>query len=200
MDMEDGLEAGIERPQDPGPGQRFQQDVAKVVDFGLVKALASETTDVTMSASIVLAGTPQYMPPEVLTATSSGDPRSDLYALGATGYFLLTSEPVFQAATVAEAFGHHLHSPPVPPSERSTQAVPPDLEAVILRCLAKNVDDRPVSARALLREGDAGGAESILRPAMGVLPGDREVVELLREALVVLGRAAEAERLSVKAA
>jgi predicted Ser/Thr protein kinase len=126
-----------------------EPDVAKVVDFGLVKRLEASSPEVTMSASIVLAGTPLYMPPEALTSPEAGDPRSDLYAVGAVGYFLLTGQPVFEAGTVAEAFAHHLHTPPTPPSQRTKRPVPPDLEAVILRCLNKSIEARPHDAAAL---------------------------------------------------
>jgi serine/threonine-protein kinase len=129
-----------------------EPDVAKVVDFGLVKPLVTTEPDLTMSSSIVLAGTPLYMAPEALTSPNAGDSRSDLYALGAVGYLLLTGQPVFEAATVAEAFGHHLHTQPVPPSRRVSHAIPADLERVILRCLNKKVDDRPATAHALARE------------------------------------------------
>jgi serine/threonine-protein kinase len=126
-----------------------EPDVAKVLDFGLVKPLASNSAAMTMSASNVLTGTPLYMPPEAMNAPDTADPRSDLYAVGAVGYFLLTGHPPFEGATVFEVIGHHLHTTPVPPSMRTTNAVPPDLEAVILRCLRKNREDRLPDARAL---------------------------------------------------
>jgi eukaryotic-like serine/threonine-protein kinase len=124
-----------------------EPDVAKVVDFGLVKPLASDTSALTVSLSTVLTGTPLYMPPEAMNAPDVADPRSDLYALGAVGYFLLTGHPVFEGTTVFEVIGHHLHTEPVPPSQRTNNAVPADLEAVILRCLRKKPDDRPRDAR-----------------------------------------------------
>jgi serine/threonine-protein kinase len=126
-----------------------EPDVAKVVDFGLVKPLASNSAAMTMSVSNVLTGTPLYMPPEAMNAPEVADPRSDLYALGAIGYFLLTSHPPFEGVTVFEVIGHHLHTTPAPPSTRTTNPVPPDLEAVILQCLRKNPDDRPHDARVL---------------------------------------------------
>ena len=100
------------------------------------------------------------MAPETLSAPGTYDPRSDLYGVGAVGYFLLTGKPVFEAGTIAEAFGHHLHSEPVPPSERIGRQLPPDLEAVILRCLRKQMDERPASARELARQLDACGLAS----------------------------------------
>ena len=129
-----------------------EPDVAKVVDFGLVKRLTPDGPAVTMSTSLVLTGTPLYMAPEALTTPDAIDARSDLYALGAVGYFLLTGKPVFEAGSMAEAFGHHLHTAPIPPSQRTTNPIPAELERVILSCLSKSVEGRPPSARVLQSE------------------------------------------------
>jgi len=129
-----------------------EPDVAKVVDFGLVKPLTPEGPELTASTSSVLTGTPLYMSPEALSAPDTADARSDLYALGAVGYFLLTGQPVFAGRSVFEIVGHHLHTQPVPPSQRTTHPVPPDLEAVILRCLHKRTAERPQNARVLRDE------------------------------------------------
>ena len=126
-----------------------EPDVAKVVDFGLVDSYASDDPRLTNSMPGGLTGTPLYLSPESLRSPDAGDPRSDLYALGAVGYFLITGRPVFDAATIAEIIGHHLHTDPVPPSQRLGRPLPPDLEAVLLQCLRKQADDRPSSARAL---------------------------------------------------
>jgi serine/threonine protein kinase len=84
---------------------------------------------------------------------------SDLYSLAVVGYFLLTGRPIFDADTVADFIRHHQVSQPVPPSAR-VASVPKDLEAVILRCLAKDPGQRPASAqvfrRQLLACADAG--------------------------------------------
>jgi serine/threonine-protein kinase len=126
-----------------------EPDVAKVVDFGLVKPLEPDSAAMTVSMPNVLTGTPLYISPEAMNAPDLADPRSDLYALGAVGYFLLTGHPPFEGTTVYEVIGHHLHSTPVPPSEKTMKAVPPDLEAVILQCLCKKPEERPADARAL---------------------------------------------------
>jgi eukaryotic-like serine/threonine-protein kinase len=133
-----------------------EYDVAKVLDFGLVRRFDAGAPDATMPAStspsMVLAGTPLYMPPEVLTSPDSADPRSDLYAVGAVGYFLVTGHPVFDATTAGEAIAHHLKTEPIPPSRRTNRPIPPDLERLLLRCLSKSLEDRPPDARTLQRE------------------------------------------------
>lgn len=125
-------------------------DVAKVLDFGLVKELdQSEDTSLTKADSIT--GTPQYIAPEAITSPDDVDARSDIYALGAVGYYLLTGTHVFGGNTVIEVCSAHLHEQPVPMSKRTDNAVPPELEALILSCLYKPRDERPQSAAELQR-------------------------------------------------
>ena len=129
-------------------------DVAKVVDFGLVKSFETANVDPEMTSANVMVGTPLYMAPEAIGGNAALDGRSDLYALGAVGYFLLTGAPVFQAKNVVEIFAHHLHTPPEAPSVRTGSHIPEDLERVVLRCLAKRPHERYDSARALLQALD----------------------------------------------
>ncbi len=126
-------------------------DVAKVVDFGLVKSFEAAGSNAGFDVTSVnlLVGTPLYMPPEAIGGQTALDGRSDLYALGAVGYFLLTGTPVFRANSVVELFAHHLHTLPEPPSVRNGDRLPEDLERVILRCLAKRPGERYDSAKAL---------------------------------------------------
>ncbi len=128
--------------------QGGELDIAKVLDFGLVKTV-EEPADSGLTQDGTLTGTPLYMPPEALADPSKVDARSDLYSVGAVGYFLLTGTHVFDGKTVVEVCGHHLHTPPTPPSERLGKTVPPDLEALILRCLEKDAAERPQNAREL---------------------------------------------------
>jgi serine/threonine-protein kinase len=123
-------------------------DVVKVLDFGLVKQIA---TDVSSSLSTVntIVGTPLYMSPEGIAAPDRVNAKSDLYALGAVAYFLLTGAPVFSGQTIVEVCSHHLHTVPVPPSRRTEQPIPVDLERIVLDCLAKDPRERPESAEAL---------------------------------------------------
>jgi serine/threonine-protein kinase len=123
-----------------------EPDVIKVLDFGLVRTLEREQATSTAGAVV---GTPLYLAPESITKPESIDPRADIYAVGGVAYFLVTGSHVFEAATVVELCSKHLSEQPQPPSERLGRAVPADLEAVIVSCLAKNRDDRPASAAAL---------------------------------------------------
>jgi len=124
-------------------------DVVKVVDFGLVKDLEADPAT-GLTAENALTGTPLYLAPEAIRSARGVGASSDLYAVGALGYFLLTGEPVFRGESVVEVCGHHLHSVPVPPSKRLGHPFPEALEAAILSCLKKDPKDRPPSAAALL--------------------------------------------------
>ena len=122
-------------------------DLVKVVDFGLVREL--EGTGETLTRTDTLVGTPLYLAPEAITAPEDVDVRIDIYALGAVGYFLLTAEHVFTGSTIVEICSHHLHTAPIPPSERVHATIPDMLEEVLLDCLSKDPADRPQSAGAL---------------------------------------------------
>ncbi len=117
-------------------------DVAKVVDFGLVKDLEDEAG---LSHEAALVGTPHYLAPEAIRSPGA-DARADLYAVGAVAYFLLTGQHVFEGRTLIEICGHHLHTTPVAPSDRLGRALPEALEAWVLECLAKDPARRPQTA------------------------------------------------------
>jgi serine/threonine protein kinase len=122
-----------------------ESDVVKVLDFGLVKAL-DETKQ---AQSTAMAGTPLYMSPESIQTPDLVDSRSDLYAVGAIGYFLITGQPVFNAATLMELCKHHLASIPDAPSQRLGRAISAELETALLACLEKDRSKRPQTARDL---------------------------------------------------
>jgi serine/threonine-protein kinase len=135
-----------------------EPDAVKVLDFGLAKNQADPPQSVT--GHDVVLGTPLYISPEALTSTTLIDARSDIYSLGAVAYHMLTAEPVFTGRSVLEVCVQHLQSAPVPPSERLGSTMPADLEAVVMRCLAKSPADRYATAadleRALAACADAG--------------------------------------------
>jgi eukaryotic-like serine/threonine-protein kinase len=130
-----------------------QYDFIKVLDFGLVKALHGER-ETRLTATGAVAGTPLYLAPEAIERPETVDARTDIYAIGAVGYFLLTGVPVFDGETAVEVCLKHLREAPVPPSQRSGKPVSAPLEAVILRCLAKEPADRPATAQALIEALD----------------------------------------------
>jgi serine/threonine-protein kinase len=130
-------------------------DVAKVVDFGLVKRVSGAEPGVTTADAIV--GTPLCIAPEVIQGDEDGSGR-DLYALGCVGYFLLTGEHVFMADSPVQVCALHLKAEPQRPSERLGQPVPGDLEALLLELLAKDPAERPASARTLLGRLEECGA------------------------------------------
>ncbi len=120
-------------------------DVVKVVDFGLVKEI---TADSGISTQIVL-GTPAYLAPEAITEPSLVGPRTDLYAVGCVGYFLLSGLRLFEGKTAVDVCIQHATRAPTPLSEIVGLHVPPALEEVIFHCLEKAPASRPASAADL---------------------------------------------------
>jgi tRNA A-37 threonylcarbamoyl transferase component Bud32 len=128
-------------------------DVAKVVDFGLVKEI---TRDAGQSTQVIL-GTAHYIAPETVTDPDSIGPGVDLYALGAVGYFLLTGKRLFEGKTAVAICSDHASKPPPP----LVAPVPDALAAIVMRLLAKKPEQRFDSAatlaealEALPRQGD----------------------------------------------
>ena len=111
----------------------------KVTDFGIARAGTSQMTE---TGSIV--GTAQYLSPEQARGGEI-DPRSDLYSLGVVVYELLTGKTPFDGETPVEIAMKHLSTEPKPPSKLRPD-VPPELDKVVLRALAKDPDDRYQSA------------------------------------------------------
>jgi serine/threonine-protein kinase len=124
-------------------------DFVKVLDFGLVKPTSERGAVHSLATQAgLIIGTPGYMAPE-MALRDDIDGRADIYALGCVAYFLLTGHQVFEGTSAMQVMSKHLQSPPVPPSARTTMAIPADLDAVVLRCLAKDPEERPQSAKLL---------------------------------------------------
>jgi serine/threonine-protein kinase len=124
-----------------------ESDVAKVLDFGLVK-LTRDPGAAELSSDMTVSGTPMYMAPEQAVADRSLDSRADIYALGAMMYFALTGQPPFTGESPFVVMMAHARDPVVPLSQ-VRPGVPEDLERVILRCLAKRPDERFPTVKAL---------------------------------------------------
>jgi serine/threonine protein kinase len=124
-------------------------DFVKVLDFGLVKAQWSVGGDERLTNEGMVAGTPAYMAPEAALGGRELDARVDLYGLGCVAHWLLTGERVFDGETPMELILNHVKTPPVPPSQRVSWPIPEPLEKLVLCCLAKDPEERPVSAEWL---------------------------------------------------
>jgi len=125
-------------------------DCVKVLDFGLVRDYRADGWEAVNEANERVAeGTPWFMSPEAILGSAPTDPRSDLYSLGALGYFLLTGHYIFDAETVSEIQEKQLTAEPLPFAERTTNPVSREMEELLLRCLAKDMNQRPPSAKEL---------------------------------------------------
>ncbi len=124
-------------------------DVVKVLDFGLVGTMSQTGPTGAPAGGSGLSGTPGYIAPEGLLGGAIADPRSDLYGLGAVMYWLLTGTTVFPTADGGEDLVAHSMEQPQPPSARAGRAFHPELEALVLSCLAKRPVQRPASALAV---------------------------------------------------
>jgi eukaryotic-like serine/threonine-protein kinase len=133
-------------------------DVVKVLDFGLVKAQHLRPTDAVIATAVV--GTPHFMSPEAVERPDTVDARSDLYSVGAVGYWLLTGQTIFLGEKVEVLLDRQVSDDPIPPSKLMNKRVSPDLEQVIMQCLAKTPEQRPptsaVLEEALARCASAG--------------------------------------------
>jgi eukaryotic-like serine/threonine-protein kinase len=116
--------------------------IIKVMDFGLAKMV-----DKMHQGRTVVAGSPYYMSPEQ-TLGRNVDHRADIYSMGVTMYELLAGTVPFKEGDIGY---HHLHTPPVPPS-RYNKKIPPALERIILKCMAKDVAQRYQTAREVIND------------------------------------------------
>lgn len=134
----------------------LQVDFIKVLDFGLVGSTRrGDEGDTKLTAEQVAAGTPAFMSPEQVLGRPA-DARTDIYAVGCVGYWLLTGHTVFEGRTAMEVMTQHVAGAPVPLSRRVGQAIPDSLEEVVMSCLQKEPEHRPQSAIELADRLSAG--------------------------------------------
>src|SRR5882762_1743012 len=133
----------------------LHHDFVKVLDFGLVKEVSTVTPESSMATipGQMALGTPAYMAPEMALGELV-DGRADIYALGCVAYYLLTGQIVFEADKAFQMIAKHLQTSPIPPSQRTERPVSPELERLILKCLAKDPSGRPKSAAHLAQSLD----------------------------------------------
>src|SRR5688572_2437323 len=145
------LQAAHERRvvhRDMKPGNCFRisrmgsNDFIKVLDFGIAKVLREDGTGITLTQQGTVMGTPDYMAPEQCRGTKV-DARSDIYAVGVMTYEMLTGKLPFVADEIVDVMHMHVFDPP-PPMREIAQGidVPPRVEAIVRKALAKEPDDR----------------------------------------------------------
>jgi hypothetical protein len=159
-----------------------EDDFVKLLDFGIAKMQARENK---LTRAGTIFGTPHYMSPEQASA-SDVDSRADIYSLGVILYEMLAGQVPFDAENPMGLLTQHLYTAPVPLTERKNapQVISPDLDAVVLTCLAKQPSDRyasmddlaedlgrveagepPKALSALVARGDRESSEPIVRRA-----------------------------------
>ena len=128
-------------------------DFIKVLDFGLVKTeKAGDELSKDLTLDGVTSGTPAYMAPETVLGKEQVDARTDLYALGAVAYWLVTGQLVFEQNTPMAMVVDHVKTEPVPPSQRTELEISEELDRIILKCLEKDPNNRYQSAMELEAE------------------------------------------------
>jgi serine/threonine-protein kinase len=131
-----------------------ESDVVKVLDFGLIKDVrATDTRDITQYARIL--GTPLYMSPERVRDPAVADSRADIYAVGAVAYFLLTGRRLFDAPNELELQRVVLEVEAPRVCAAARQPIPPALDDLVARCLAKDAEARPQRVEELIEVFDA---------------------------------------------
>ena len=116
-------------------------DVVKLLDFGLVTTTAVPLDTERLTQHGMLVGTPEFMSPEQCSGEEQLTPASDIYSLGALGYFMLSGTSPFAGRMPMRMLAAHLYETPPPLATRGI-VVPHEVEAVIMRCLAKAATDR----------------------------------------------------------
>ncbi|MCV7429591.1 Stk1 family PASTA domain-containing Ser/Thr kinase [Mycobacterium montefiorense] len=142
-------------------------NAVKVMDFGIARAIADSGNSVTQTAAVI--GTAQYLSPEQARGDSV-DARSDVYSLACVLYEILTGEPPFTGDSPVSVAYQHVREDPVPPSTRHP-GISAELDAVVLKALAKNPDNRYQTAAEMradlvrVHNGEAPEAPKVLTDA-----------------------------------
>jgi len=139
---------------------------ALVTDFGVAKAVSEATGRQSITTVGVALGTPSYMSPEQAAADPQVDHRADIYALGCLAYELLSGHPPFRGDSAQQVLAAHVTQAPAPVTS-GRPAVPPPLNALVMRCLEKKPADRWQTAEEVLVQ-----IEGLMTPSGGVTPTD----------------------------
>jgi len=144
--------------------RRDDAEHAKVLDFGLAKLRERGPGERAISTGGQVIGTPYYMAPEQVRGEDL-DARADIYSLGATLYRVLTGVPPFDAPSPISVLSKHLTDDVVPPRSRAPgQSLPIEADRIVLRAMAKSVDDRYASAAEVQRDLERALAAPVGEP------------------------------------
>src|SRR5690348_16081894 len=135
----------IHRDIKPGNVMLTPAGDAKVMDFGIARAVSDAQSTMTQTAAVV--GTAQYLSPEQARGETV-DSRSDVYSAGCLLYELLTGRPPFVGDSPVAVAYQHVREPASPPSDHDTD-LSPEIDAIVMKALAKRVEDRYQSAAAM---------------------------------------------------
>jgi tetratricopeptide (TPR) repeat protein len=178
----------------------LSEGAAVVTDFGIAKAISASRTGsggaaATLTQLGTSIGTPAYMAPEQAAGDADLDHRADIYALGAMAYELLTGQVVFANRTPQRMLAAHMSETPVPVSDLRPDT-PQQLADLVMRCLAKDANDRPQDATQILLglETTGGGSMQAMPAILLGGPG------MLRKALAIYAAAFVAVAILAKAA
>lgn len=135
----------IHRDIKPGNVMLTPAGDVKVMDFGIARAISDASSTMTQTAAVV--GTAQYLSPEQARGETV-DSRSDVYSTGCLMYELLTGRPPFVGDSPVAVAYQHVREPASPPSDLDDQ-LDPEIDAIVMKSLAKRVEDRYQSAAAM---------------------------------------------------
>jgi serine/threonine protein kinase len=158
----------VHRDIKPGNVMMTKRNVVKVMDFGIARAIQSGVTSMTQTGMVV--GTPQYLSPE--QALGRGvDARSDLYSVGIMLFQLVTGRLPFEADSPLAIAYAHVQEEPVAPSSIN-RSLPPAVDALVLRALKKNPNERFLNAESM-RDECLRVAQSFQAAPPSIVPGAR---------------------------
>ncbi len=135
----------IHRDIKPGNVMLTPSGDVKVMDFGIARAISDASSTMTQTAAVV--GTAQYLSPEQARGETV-DSRSDVYSAGCLLYELLTGRPPFVGDSPVAVAYQHVREPAAPPSDHDTE-LPPEIDAIVMKALAKRLEERYQSAAAM---------------------------------------------------
>ena len=171
-------------------------DAAVVTDFGIAKAIRAartEGTPGTLTGTGVSLGTPAYMAPEQIAADPAVDNRADIYAFGCVAYEVFTGSAPFADRSPQQLYAAHLMHKPAPLRDRRPDC-PEEIGALVMKCMEKEADDRPESARQILHAFSATSSGARPFVAGGSIKGRQTVMAAIAGIAVFSAIAAYATR------